>query len=541
MRGATVNYAATLDPVNTPQSEPLPGQVQNSAGGYTFALDDFGRLHRFLVLGNEGGTYYAAERKLTLENAACVERCIEQNGLATVSTIATISEQGRAPKNDAAIFALALCASKGDEATKRAALDAMPSVCRTGTHLFAFVDAVQRFRGWGRQLRRAVGAWYLTKSPSDAAYQMVKYRQRNGWTHRDVLRLAHPSVGDSASYNALFHWATKGTVELAQGQHLPPLVGYFEQLQAAANAAEVLRIIAIEPSITWEMIPTEFLVYPDVWSALLPKMPLTAMIRNLGRMTANGLITPLSHAAAVVAAKLGDAEHIRRSRLHPLTVLSALATYKQGHGVKGHLSWTPNATVVAALEKAFYDAFDNVPTTNKRHLLALDVSGSMAGGTIGGVPGITPRIGSAVMSLVTARREPQHHFICFTAGSRLGGNAIGVLGITPQMDIDTVVNGISNLPFGGTDCALPMLYATKQRIPVDTFVIYTDNETWAGNIHASVALKEYRQKMGIGAKLIVVGMTATGFTIADPNDAGMLDVVGFDSAAPALMAQFSAD
>jgi 60 kDa SS-A/Ro ribonucleoprotein len=37
----------------------------------------------------------------------------------------------------------------------------------------------------------------------------------------------------------------------------------------------------------------------------------------------------------------------------------------------------------------------------------------------------------------------------------------------------------------------------------------------------------------------VVGMTATEFTIADPSDAGMLDVVGFDAAAPAVMADFS--
>jgi 60 kDa SS-A/Ro ribonucleoprotein len=34
-------------------------------------------------------------------------------------------------------------------------------------------------------------------------------------------------------------------------------------------------------------------------------------------------------------------------------------------------------------------------------------------------------------------------------------------------------------------------------------------------------------------------MTSTGFTIADPTDAGMLDVVGFDSAAPAIMADFA--
>jgi 60 kDa SS-A/Ro ribonucleoprotein len=91
----------------------------------------------------------------------------------------------------------------------------------------------------------------------------------------------------------------------------------------------------------------------------------------------------------------------------------------------------------------------------------------------------------------------------------------------------------------GTDCALPMLYALEKRLAIDLFVIYTDNETWAGTIHADEALRRYRERTGIRAKLVVVGMTSTGFTIADPNDAGMLDVVGFDAASPALIASFA--
>jgi len=72
----------------------------------------------------------------------------------------------------------------------------------------------------------------------------------------------------------------------------------------------------------------------------------------------------------------------------------------------------------------------------------------------------------------------------------------------------------------------------------DVFVVITDNETWAGNIKPHQALAKYREATGIPAKLIVMGVTATPFTIADPNDAGMLDIAGFDSAVPALVADF---
>ncbi len=74
-----------------------------------------------------------------------------------------------------------------------------------------------------------------------------------------------------------------------------------------------------------------------------------------------------------------------------------------------------------------------------------------------------------------------------------------------------------------------MLWALENDVEADAFVIYTDSETWAGAIHPVEALARYRQKTGIPARLIVVGMTSNGFSIADPNDAGMLDVVGFST------------
>ena len=82
---------------------------------------------------------------------------------------------------------------------------------------------------------------------------------------------------------------------------------------------------------------------------------------------------------------------------------------------------------------------------------------------------------------------------------------------------------------GGTDCALPMLWAARNKLNVSAFMTYTDSETWAGNIHPAQALRQYRSEFVGDAKAVVVGMTSNGFTLADPNDRGMLDVVGFDT------------
>ena len=72
--------------------------VPNSTGGNAYPVDDMTRLRRFLILGSEGGSYYAGERKLTVENTAAVKRCIESNGMEAVEEIASISVSGRASK-----------------------------------------------------------------------------------------------------------------------------------------------------------------------------------------------------------------------------------------------------------------------------------------------------------------------------------------------------------------------------------------------------------------------------------------------------------
>ena len=94
------------------------------------------------------------------------------------------------------------------------------------------------------------------------------------------------------------------------------------------------------------------------------------------------------------------------------------------------------------------------------------------------------------------------------------------------------------MPMGGTDCALPMIWARATGTAVSAFVTYTDSETWAGNIHPAQALRQYRDEFVGNAKAVVVGMTSNGFTLADPNDRGMLDVVGFDTSVPAVISDF---
>ena len=532
----TTFYAKHLSTKQTPQTEPIPGtnQIKNSAGGYSFQVDKWVRLNRFLILGCENGSYYATERKLTQENSKSVIECIKENGQEVVNRIVRVSHEGRAPKNDPAIFALALAATFGDIQTKELVANSMPKVCRIGTHLFQFANTMNELRGWGRNLRRTIRNWYNSKQPKDLAYQVTKYQQRDGWSHRDLLRLAHPKF--TGDMQEIAHYITKGWENVGEIPHdnkslLP--IWAFERAKKTTDKKEIVRLIQ-EYGLVRECIPTNFLNEIEIWEALLDGMPLTAMIRNLGKMSSIGLLKPLSAASKYVCERLGDKEQLSKARIHPLGLLVALNTYNQGHGEKGKLSWTPVQQIIDALDSGFYLAFKTIEPTNKRWLLALDVSGSMCGPIIAGMAGITPKIGSAAIAMITAAVEQQYHFCAFTQ------TLIPLNGFSSKMRLPDAIKAVSNLPFGGTDCSQPMIYALNNRLEVDIFVIYTDSETYANQkLHPVQALRQYRQKMGIPAKLAVCGMVSNEFSIADSSDAGMMDFVGFSSDTPSVMADFA--
>jgi 60 kDa SS-A/Ro ribonucleoprotein len=508
----------------------------------------------FLILGSEGGSYYASEWKLTSENAEAVERAVRADGKRAVAEIVAVSHEGRAPKNDPALYALALAAGLGDEETRKAALEALPQVARTGTHLFQFASFVGGFRGWGRSLRRGVGRWYAEQPVDEVAYQAVKHRQRDGVSHRDLLRLSHPAQSVSAGnptlavsdeHRRLFEWIVRG----GDTEGLPRLVEGFVRAQNAETAKQAAELVR-EYRLPREAVRPELLPAPEVWEALLEDMPMTALVRNLATMTRVGVLAPGSEGTARVVAQLGDGERIHRARLHPIALLAAHRTYASGRGVRGRTTWVAVREIVDALDAAFYTAFGNVEPVGKRLLLALDVSGSMAGGRVAGAPGLTPRDASAALALVTVATEPKVEVVAFYAGrggfktNRKRGYGWGADGLTPlplspRQRLDDAVKTVCNLPFGGTDCALPMLYAQATQREIDTFVLYTDSETWAGDIHPAQALRDYRRVSGIEAGLVVVGMVSNGFSIADPGDPEMLDVVGFDTATPQLISDFA--
>jgi 60 kDa SS-A/Ro ribonucleoprotein len=529
----------------TPQSSPIPGRehqmAPNEAGGFSFVVDDWTRLDRFLILGAEGGSYYVGERELTIQNAEAVQRCLADDPMRVIERTVVVSEAGLAPKNDPAVFVLALAASVKGTAEKvrdarHRALTVLPKVARIGTDLFNFVSACDKLRGWGRGLRTGIRNWYLSKDASSVAYQCSKYQSRNGWSHKDLLRLSHPQA--TGTMQDVLHYVAKGWPDVGDEPHPNKdlqLLWAFERAHKATTPGEVAKLIR-DYGLVREHIPTEMLNSVEVWEALLEKMPLRALIRNLGKMSAIGLIQPgVSAGTAQVLKLIGNTEAIKKSRLHPMAILIAVRQYALGHGLKGKLTWTAAPRVIDALNATFYVAFGNVKPTGKRRLEAIDASGSMDA-QIDGAGNLSCRHAGVVMALITLNADPDTEVIGFTCGGDVKS-----VPISPRQRLDDAIRTFdAHCRPAGTDCALPFIYAKEMRRDLDLIGLYSDSETWENTkTHPVQSFESYRQQVGHRVKLAVVSMVANRSTVGDIDDGDVLQVCGMDASVPAVLSSFA--
>jgi 60 kDa SS-A/Ro ribonucleoprotein len=178
-------------------------------------------------------------------------------------------------------------------------------------------------QNWGRAQRRAVSKWYLEQNPSKLAMAVTKYQNREGYSHRDVLRLSHPKTKDPLLC-FLFDYITHGLEKAIENLNKPKettadsttansqaeqsstttkvddddedevsnkKLVTIEQLREFLDTVEKVKkstddnelVAAIKQHhLVREHMPTTMLSSTSIWSALLEKMPLTAMIRNLG-------------------------------------------------------------------------------------------------------------------------------------------------------------------------------------------------------------------------------------------------------------------
>jgi 60 kDa SS-A/Ro ribonucleoprotein len=527
--------------------------VQNAAGGYAFAKDLFERLQDFLILGTEGNTYYADEKSRTLQNVQVVHDAIRADGLRAVKLAVEIStaRPARAVKNFPALYTIAAALCSDDLATRQAAAGSTHLVARTTdhqAHLFGYVKSMKGKPGGRNGRSPSVGgpvfkrAWtnLFVQDRADAvAYRYLKARSRKTgdgepFSPRDLLRIAKP-VPNSEVQSTLFGLISGKVSPMEASGALASCKSFYEAQLADTPAKAVRAINAYH--VPWEFLPTEVLKHPEVWEALVPHLGMTALIRNLSRMTQIGTLGPFKRANRRVAQRLTDQAELHAARIHPFDLLLALKVYESGAAqpnLKAPVrTWDPVPEIVTALNEAYVKSFAVCDKIPGNLLVAVDSSGSMQGTNVqhgGSNLGSAYRMALAFGQILMRTWGGQVHMVDFDQELRRS-----------PLRADMTLSEINRLHNGrgwGTDASVVMRWATQHRHFVDGFVLITDNESWAGDRHASQALTEYRRTVNPNARVIWAATVPNGYSLGDPTDPGMLNVQGFDSNLATLVSSF---
>lgn len=537
-----MNYNETYFQKNVPVTEPKPGREKemkkNLAGGYAFKADDFTALRRWLLTGSMTNAYYQNSREMTTDNLGTLIKCVNGNPKKTAEEILYASNKGI--NNHTPILALVYL-SNGNFAAKAEFRALFNQVIRTASHLYEFMSYVKSVRGMGKTIHKAVLNWIDSKSLNEKEYQFLKYQNRNGWTGRDVFRTVKP-VTTMPETDILYAWITgnesKANVQALAESGLMRVEAY-ERLKMGVSEAEVIQIIH-DFNMTQEMIPANIERTGAVWHALFQKMPITASLRNLGNLTDKAIFRTKENLDLLE--KRFEKENIKRGRLHPLTIANGYQTYMQGHGMKGSLTWKPISRINDILDQAVNDAFEVIEPTGKSFFHALDISGSMSWGGYSGIGfgignlALDPMQVAGIMALATVKAEKDY----FVGG--FSHYFIELPKLNKRTSFQDVITGrhVAGLSFGGTNASLAYKYATKEKMPVDIFVNWTDNMSWLGD-HPTDALADYRSKVNPEARAVYVTLATYGdnITLVDPKDNRSYDIAGFSSETPKLIQLFA--
>ncbi|XP_026169615.1 RNA-binding protein RO60 isoform X2 [Mastacembelus armatus] len=484
--------------------------LNSTGGGCSWEVSDKVRLCRFLCYGSEGSVYTTREEGhvSTEGTGALLSMLQEGQGAEVVEEIKTFTQDGRAVRLGPSLFALALCSQHSELKTRQAAFKALKEVCQDPAHLFSVIQYKKELKEsmkcgiWGRALRKAVSDWYNKQDAMSLAAAVTKCKQRQGWSHQDVLRLAHTKPANEP-IALISKYVTKGWKDVQaaytdkeNSEEVVKVLSYLKVVEKVKHSCDETEVISLieEHKLEREQLLTDHLKSKQVWRALLKEMPLQSVLRILGRMTSNKILEQGSSETQALCDRLQSETALKKAQIHPFSILLASEKYKRGQSHQGKTKWEPDRNILKAMDSAFYKSFMNVEPVGKRFVVAIDVSPSLSS-------------------------------------------------VIPGASINTVVAAaaIAMIPGGGTDCTLPITWATENEKSVDVFIVLTNNPLWIFTANPVESLKKHRQKSGASSKIVICGLTSIGHAISETEDRGLLSICGFDLGAFTVIRNLAQD
>ncbi|XP_063234744.1 RNA-binding protein Ro60-like [Bacillus rossius redtenbacheri] len=525
------------------------------------------RLKRFLHYGSELQLYQPGDRlaqnHFVRDNLTAVSDLLADETKtpdAIVAHIVKAYSDGYSAHPAGLVFALAVCARQKESTPLRvAAYNAVRTVCKSLDSLFLFVKFMSELAapnsGWGRGLRRVVCDWYASLDAAELARLVSSYCTRYGWRHRDLVKSCHFKTDDTAKA-AVIRYAMFGLKDAREkfgdrpeAQQVLAYLQAVEDLKHSQDEQQAARLVEIH-GLTRQHVPAHFHKSREVWSALVPGLPLPELlqsVRQLGRMR---LLKGRELLVGQVLDSLQDQAALADSRLHPAQVLVALRNYQASGKAVPYLVTAgaqipvvrvpppppPNLKIIECLHMLLHSSFKMLVATGMRYLVALDVRPAMWAGRCAHCVSVSPAQAALLQALCLVKAERDVTVLTF-----LGDQRLQLLQLDPNYNFAQAEQNLKQMPGGDVDLTVPITWALNNKKAVDVFVILTDTHVkLPDSIKPSVALGKYRTQMNLpNTKYVTCAFASSKVMVACPSDPRMLDIVGFDCHVPSVIEGFS--
>jgi 60 kDa SS-A/Ro ribonucleoprotein len=476
----------------------------NEAGGAAYALTPEGALAQLASTGCLNSTYYASD-ETQLAEVLALAAAVPAPFVAKVAVYA----REQAFMKDMPALLLAHLASRDPDAFAQA----FPRVVTDGRMLRTFVQILRSGatgrKSLGSRPKRLVRAWLAARTGDE----LLRASVGQDPSLADIVKMVHPKPSDEGR-RAFYGWLLGKAHDAA---HLPDGVKAYEAFKAGATA-EVPDV----PFLYLTALP----LGRREWTAIARRASWQATRMNLATFARHGVFEE-EGMTELVAARLRDAEAIRRARVFPYQLLSA---------------WKMAGGVPRAVQDALCDAMElataNVPAVEGKVYVCPDTSGSMQSPVTGHRAGATTSVTCLdVAALVTAallRKNPEAEVLPFAEGVKEAR-------LDPRDTVTTNAQALAAMGGGGTNCSAPLSALNARGARGDLVIYVSDNESWMdpanGRGTATMQAWSTFKARNPGARLVCIDLQPNTTTQA-ADRADVLNVGGFSDQVFEVMARF---
>lgn len=350
-------------------------------------------------------------------------------------------------------------------------------VIRTPNDLTDFMA----IRGKGsRAVKGAIANWMLQKM---SEYWAIKYGSagKQGYSLKDVIKIVHPKGDSVAGKNNLFKYLLGKDYDISELSQIQSFV----DLKNAKTAKA--KVSAITSGKLPHEVVTPFADSPEVWKALVPNMPIFALLKNLATIERHDAADANK---AYIEGVFSNAEIIGKSKILPFRFLEAIDHVSRG--------WLQDA-----LRDALELSFVNIPDIKGNTAVFLDVSGSMGPGY--GHPELLPK--AAIFAIALIKKTDNGKLLLFNT-------SLSEFTVSKRDSMLSQARSINAR--NGTDTALPFQHILNKGMKFDNIILITDEQQNSGRPMYGV-FDDYLRNVNPKTKLFIVDVAPNSHGSVDPK------------------------